>query len=61
MLGENVKLTEGFELQVVIADYITPNGKRIEGAGVIPDIAIEPPILGDDIKLFEFIKQLTKN
>lgn len=60
LLGQNVRLTNGFELQVVIADFLTSSGKRIEGNGVIPDVAIESEVLGEDAKLFEFIRQLTK-
>ena len=34
-------LPEGFSLQIPMMEYVTPGGKRLEGTGVAPAIAIE--------------------
>jgi carboxyl-terminal processing protease len=36
-------LPHGFEIQYPIMDYITVGGKRLEGAGVTPDISVKDP------------------
>lgn len=33
------RLPDGGELQLSVEDYVTPKGRRLEGAGVVPDIA----------------------
>lgn len=37
-----MKLTSGDTLMYVMADYIGPHGKRIEGGGVVPDQSLTP-------------------
>lgn len=32
------RLPDGGELQLSVEDYVTPKGRRLEGAGVIPDV-----------------------
>ena len=34
------RLPDGGELQLSREDYVAPKGRRIEGAGVVPDIAV---------------------
>jgi len=51
LLGDTVNLPGKFELQLVVADYITVTGKRIEGIGIRPDIALKPEIVGSDKQL----------
>jgi carboxyl-terminal processing protease len=36
------RLPNGDSFQYAIADYVTPKGKRLEGAGVTPDVEIVP-------------------
>lgn len=55
LLGENHKLRDGFELQVVVADYVTPLGRRIEGTGVVPDVELESNELSSDSALIRRI------
>lgn len=44
-------LPHGFQIQYPITDYITIGGKRLEGAGVTPDIlATDPKVLRPDVK-----------
>lgn len=33
------RLPDGGELQLSVEDYMTPKGRRLEGAGVVPDVA----------------------
>lgn len=40
-----VPVSNGFMLQYPLSDFVTPNGRRLEGAGVIPDFAVEEPRL----------------
>jgi len=37
-------LPGGGELQLSVWDYKTPKGRRLEGAGVVPDVKIEPSL-----------------
>lgn len=37
-------LPGGGELQISVWDYKTPKGRRLEGAGVVPDVKIEPTL-----------------
>jgi len=37
-------LPGGGELQLSVWDYKTPKGRRLEGAGVVPDVKIEPAL-----------------
>ncbi|MBE2213986.1 MAG: hypothetical protein IAE82_08955 [Opitutaceae bacterium] len=46
--AETGSLPGGGELQVSVRDYLTADGKRLEGAGVTPDIAVETTI--DDLR-----------
>ena len=36
-------LPDGFRLQFPLADYVTSNGLRLEGHGVVPDFAVSDP------------------
>lgn len=38
-----VPATNGFMLQYPLSDFVTPKGRRLEGAGVIPDFAVDEP------------------
>lgn len=58
LLADSVALPGKFELHIVTADYITVTGKRIEGIGVRPNIALKPEIVGVDGQLH---KSLLKN
>jgi len=41
-------LPDGGELQLSCEDYVTPRGRRLEGDGVVPDIAV--PLTLDDLR-----------
>lgn len=44
-------LPHGYQIQYPITDYITIGGKRLEGAGVSPDIAAtDPKVIRPDVK-----------
>jgi carboxyl-terminal processing protease len=34
-------LSDGSELRVTVAEWLTPSGKQISGEGVVPDIYVE--------------------
>ena len=34
-------LSDGSELRVTIAEWLTPNGEQINGEGIVPDVYIE--------------------
>ncbi len=40
-----VPATNGFFLQYPLSDFVTPRGRRLEGSGVTPDLAVEEPKL----------------
>lgn len=42
------RLPEGFSLQIPMMEYVTPRGKRLEGAGVSPDFLIDRNKISDD-------------
>lgn len=43
-------LTEGWSLQIPIMEYVTPNGKRLEGGGVVPDSVVDSKqIMNNDV------------
>jgi carboxyl-terminal processing protease len=46
--AETDGLPGGGELQVSVRDYLTADGKRLEGAGVTPDIVVETTV--DDLR-----------
>lgn len=60
LLADSVALPGKFELHIATADYITVTGRRIEGKGVKPDIALKPAIVGSDTRLHQaLLKFLT--
>jgi carboxyl-terminal processing protease len=34
-------LSDGSELRVTIAEWLTPSGKQISGEGIVPDVYVE--------------------
>jgi C-terminal processing protease CtpA/Prc len=61
LLADSVALPGKFELHLVTADYITVTGKRIEGDGVKPDIALKPDVVGSDTRLRQSLAKILKN
>lgn len=64
-----VPLGDGSGLKLTISEYLTPNGTRIDGVGIIPDILVENPeeveIIGpenikEDLQLQKALEELNK-
>ncbi|MBV6502951.1 MAG: putative CtpA-like serine protease [Fimbriimonadales bacterium] len=43
-----MRLSSGFSLQLPLMEYVSPGGKRLEGAGVSPDVALAAEKMADD-------------
>lgn len=43
-----LKLPEDFRMSLAVRDYLTPNGRRLEGKGVAPDVSV--PFTMDDVR-----------
>lgn len=54
--SRQVKLTGGWTLTLPEADFRTPNGVRLEGIGVKPDIVVKPASSSEDVPLNEASK-----
>lgn len=61
LLSDTITLPGKFEMQIVTADYITVTGKRIEGSGVKPDIALNAEIVGSDTQLHKSLLKILAN
>lgn len=61
LLADTIALPGKFELHIVTADYVTVTGKRIEGHGVRPDIALKPEIVGSDTRLHKALLKILSN
>ncbi len=48
LLSYELKLPEDFRLRLAFRDYLTPNGGRLEGKGVEPDVSV--PFTIDDVR-----------
>ena len=58
LLGDSVALPGKFELHIVTADYVTVTGRRIEGLGVKPNVALKPEIVGSDTCLHQSVLKI---
>jgi carboxyl-terminal processing protease len=47
IVSRNYELPGGGRLQVPVSDYIGADGRRLEGRGVTPDVALPSPTLAD--------------
>lgn len=48
LLSYELKLPEDFRLRLAFRDYLTPNGRRLEGKGVEPDVSV--PFTIDNVR-----------
>jgi carboxyl-terminal processing protease len=52
------RLSDNSSLHITSAEWLTPNRRQLEGAGLEPDIVMIPDINGRDVELGEAIRQL---
>jgi carboxyl-terminal processing protease len=55
------RLSDNSSLHITSAEWLTPNRRRLENIGLVPDITMIPDVNGRDVELGEAIRYLQQN